>query len=184
MINREQLIEVGTIQKLHGLNGEMTASVIDPVFDEVANCPYLVCEIDGIFVPFFIKAYRFRTDTTILLTFDGIDSQDKASTFCGLKLYFDRKCFTPEEADDYEAEAEEEESYVGYTIVDTHLGELGPIVAIDDQTVNVLFIVEYHDSTLMIPAADDLVEAIDDESKTITMNLPQGLVNLDEAESE
>ena len=64
MINREQLIEVGTIQKLHGLNGEMTASVIDPVFDEVANCPYLVCEIDGIFVPFFIKAYRFCSHST------------------------------------------------------------------------------------------------------------------------
>lgn len=184
MIDREQLIEVGTIQKLHGLNGEMTASVIDPVFDEVDNCPYLVCEIDGIFVPFFIKACRFRTDTTFLITFDGIDSQEKASSFCGAKLYFDRKCFTPEEAEEYETETEVEESYVGYTIVDTNLGELGPIVAIDDQTVNVLFIVEYHDSTLMIPAADDLVEAIDDESKTITMNLPQGLVNLDEAESE
>ena len=121
MINREQLIEVGTIQKLHGLNGEMTASVIDPVFDEVACCPYLVCEIDGIFVPFFIKAYRFRTDTTILLTFDGIDSQDKASTFCGLKLYFDRKCFTPEEAEEYEAETEVEESYVGLSLI--HISE-------------------------------------------------------------
>ena len=184
MINREQLIEVGTVQKPHGLNGELTASVNDPVFDEVDSCPYLVCEVEGIFVPFFIKSYRFRTDTTILLTFDGIDTQEKASQFCGLKLYFDRRCFTPEEADDYDAEAEEDDSFVGYTVIDSQMGTLGEIIAIDDQTVNVLFIVDYQGSELMIPAADDLVEAIDDEKRTITMNLPQGLINFDEAESE
>lgn len=184
MINRDQLIEIGKIQKLHGLNGEMTASITDSVFDDVKNCPYFVCEMDGIFVPFFIKNYRFRTDTTILLTFDGIESQEAALEFCGLTLYFDRKCFTKKEAEQYDAEVEEEDSLIGYTIIDRNYGVLGKVIDIDDQTANVLFIVEYNDSELMVPAAEDLVEAIDDEEKTIIMNLPQGLINLDEAETE
>lgn len=184
MINSDQLIEIGKIQKLHGLNGEMTASITDSVFDDVKNCPYFVCEMDGIFVPFFIKNYRFRTDTTILLTFDGIESQEAALEFCGLTLYFDRKCFTKKEAEQYDAEVEEEDSLIGYTIIDRNYGVLGKVIDIDDQTANVLFIVEYNDSELMVPAAEDLVEAIDDEEKTIIMNLPQGLINLDEAETE
>ena len=73
---------------------------------------------------------------------------------------------------------------MGYTIIDSHFGRLGKIIAIDDQTINVLFIVEHQGRELMIPAADDFVEDIDDEECTITMNLPQGLINLDEAESE
>lgn len=182
MINIDQLIEVGKIQKLHGLNGEMTASVTDSVFDDVKKCPYLVCEMDGIFVPFFIKSYRFRTDTTILLSFDGIDTQEAASDFCGLTIYFDRKCFTKKEAEEYDSTADEDDSFIGYTIIDSALGTLGKVIDINDQTANVLFIVEYNDTELMIPAADDLVEEIDDENKTITMNLPQGLINLDEAE--
>lgn len=184
MINSDQLIEIGKIQKLHGLNGEMTASITDSVFDDVKNCPYFVCEMDGIFVPFFIKNYRFRTDTTILLTFDGIESQEAALEFCGLTLYFDRKCFTKKEAEQYDVEVEEEDSLIGYTIIDRNYGVLGKVIDIDDQTANVLFIVEYNDSELMVPAAEDLVEAIDDEEKTIIMNLPQGLINLDEAETE
>ena len=36
----------------------------------------------------------------------------------------------------------------------------------------------------MIPAADDLILDIDDENKTILMDLPQGLVNFDEAETD
>lgn len=184
MINSDQLIEIGKIQKLHGLNGEMTASITDSVFDDVKNCPYFVCEMDGIFVPFFIKNYRFRTDTTILLTFDGIESQEAAQEFCGLTLYFDRKCFSKKEAEQYDAETEEEDSLIGYTIIDKNYGVLGKVIDIDDQTANVLFIVEHNDSELMVPAADELVEGIDDEEKTIIMNLPQGLINLDEAETE
>lgn len=184
MIERNELIEVGKILKLHGLNGEMIASVSDVIFDEVKKCPYLVMEIDGIFVPFFIKSYRFRTDTTMLISFDGINTQVQAVVFCGLTLYFDRRCFSKKEAEDYDATMEEETGLIGYTIKDSQLGVLGKIVDIDDQTANVLFIVDKGDGELMIPAADDLIEEIDDEAQTITMNLPQGLVNLDEADSE
>ena len=91
---------------------------------------------------------------------------------------------TKKEAEQYDAEVEEEDSLIGYTIIDRNYGVLGKVIDIDDQTANVLFIVEYNDSELMVPAAEDLVEAIDDEEKTIIMNLPQGLINLDEAETE
>jgi len=184
MITEEQLIEVGYITKLHGLKGEMQAAVTDAVFDEVARCPYLVCDMDGIYVPFFVKSYRFKSSESILLMFDDVDCQEKAEPFCGKKLFFDRKCFTPEEEEQYDAEIEEELGYIGYQIIDRELGPLGEVIAIDDQTANVLFIVDHDGEELMIPAADDLVLEIDDDELTILMDLPQGLVNLDEAESE
>ena len=57
-------------------------------------------------------------------------------------------------------------------------------VDINDLTENVLFIVEHEGKEIMIPAADDLILDIDDENETILMDLPQGLVNIDEAEEE
>ena len=184
MIISEQLIEVGYITKLHGLKGEMQATVTDPVFDDVKKCPYLVCQLDGIFVPFFIQNYRFRSDSSMLLTFEDIDSQEKAQPFCGQTLYFDRRCFTKQEAKDYDTAAEEELGYIGYQLIDTELGPIGEITGIDDQTANVLFLVDRDREEIMIPAADDLVEEIDDEARTILMHLPVGLINMDEAESE
>lgn len=184
MIIEEQLIEIGYITKLHGLKGEMQATVTDTVFDDVKRCPYLVCDMDGIFVPFFLHGYRFKSGQSILLSFDDIDTQEKAEPFCGKKLYFDRKCFTPEEEEQYDAEVEEELGYIGYQIIDQTLGPLGEVVDINDQTANVLFIVDHDGEELMIPAADDLVLEIDDDEMTILMDLPRGLVCLDEAESE
>lgn len=184
MITSEQLIEIGYITKLHGLKGELQATVTDHVFDEVENCPYLVCDRDGIFVPFFLTNYRFKSGETMLLQFDDVDTQAKAEAFCGAKLYFDRRCFSAEEAEEYDTEMEEEMGYIGYTIIDQQLGELGEIIDINDQTANVLFIVDHDGEELMIPAADDLVLEIDDERQTILMDLPAGLVNIDEAEEE
>jgi 16S rRNA processing protein RimM len=182
MIESEQLIAVGRINKPHGLKGEMNVTVTDDVFDRVERCPYFICEMDGIYVPFFITTYRFRTESTMLLQLDGVESQEAALEFAGRDLYFDKRCFTPAEQEDYETAEEEELGLVGYTVIDEQLGALGTITAIDDQTENVLFIVDHNGEELLVPAADDLVTEVDDETHTIRMDLPPGLVNLDEAE--
>jgi 16S rRNA processing protein RimM len=182
MIEQEQLIAVGRINKPHGLKGEMNVTVTDDVFDRVKKCPYFICEMDGIYVPFFITAYRFRTDSTMLLQLDGVETQEAALEFAGRDIYFDKRCFTQKEQEEYETTEEEEQGLVGYSVYDEHYGLLGEIVAIDDQTENVLFIVDHNGEDLLLPAADDLVVDIDDEARTIRMDLPPGLVNPDEAE--
>lgn len=182
MITEKLLIEIGYITKLHGLKGEMQATITDTVFDDVRRCPYLVLKLDGIFVPFFLTSYRFKSASGILLSFEDIDSQEKAEALCGLTLYFDRRCFTKKEAEQYDAEVEEELGYIGYQIIDQQLGPIGEVTGIDDQTANVLFLVDHDGEEIMIPAADDLVLEIDDDAQTILMSLPTGLINTDEAE--
>ncbi|MBQ0056776.1 MAG: 16S rRNA processing protein RimM [Bacteroidales bacterium] len=184
MIKEDQLIEIGVITKVHGLRGEMNVNISNPVFDEVSRCPYIVCCIDGIFVPFYIESYRWKGNASILLMLDGINDVVKAGQFCGLTIYFDRKCFTRKEEEAYDAEAEEEQGLIGYMVSDVTAGPLGPITDINDQTANVLFIIDHNGTELLVPAADELIDSIDDDNRTIIMNLPVGLVNLDEAESE
>lgn len=184
MIKEDQLIEVGHILKTHGLKGELNVAIDDPIFDDVRKCEYFVIDMDGIFVPFFIDSYRWRGDGAILLSFEDITSQEKANIFCGKTLYFDRKCFTEKEADEYDANVEEEMGLIGYHVVDKQLGDLGEITDIDDQTANILFIVDHEGEELLIPAADELILDVDDESKIVNMELPTGLVNLADAESD
>ena len=67
-------------------------------------------------------------------------------------------------------------SLVGFAIVNKANNEtIGHIAIIDDSTINILF--ELEDGTL-IPANDDLIEDIDMRTKTVTMNIPQGLLAL------
>ena len=68
--------------------------------------------------------------------------------------------------------------FIGYTLYDG-VEPVGEIVDIDDATENVLFVVERGDgSTILVPAADDLVTDIDLDGKTISMLLPEGLTDM------
>ena len=184
MIKEEQLIEIGTITKVHGLKGELAVAVNDSVFDDVKSCPYFVCEMEGIFVPFFIESYRWKSGTTLLLKLEDVNTIEQANSFCDHKLYFDRRCFSKKEEKDYDTQTEQEQGLIGYKLEDMTLGEIGTIIDINDMTANVLFIVDHNGEELMVPAAEDLIKNIDDEQRTILMDLPAGLVNLDDAESE
>jgi 16S rRNA processing protein RimM len=65
---------------------------------------------------------------------------------------------------------------VGFAIVDaaTHT-TVGTIASVDDSTLNILF--ELEDGTL-IPAPEELITDVDRQAKTITIELPDGLLDI------
>lgn len=54
MIRRDELIKIGRFNKPHGVRGEISMTFTDDAFDR-CDSPYIVCLVDGIFVPFLLK---------------------------------------------------------------------------------------------------------------------------------
>ena len=169
MIKQEEVYKIGRLGKSHGVKGEVSFLFDDDIFDRV-DADYLVLDIDGILVPFFMEEYRFRNENVCLVKFCDIDTQQRAQELTGCDVYFPRAL--AEEADEQPSLS----SLVGFGIVDASDGKnVGSIAAIDDSTQNILF--ELEDGTL-IPASNELIKDIDADSRTITMHLPQGLLDL------
>lgn len=95
----------------------------------------MVCLLDGIFVPFFIEEYRFRSDTTALVKLEGVDTSEKARMFTNVEVYFPKKYVGEEEDSD---DIPTWNYFIGFKVEDVNHGELGEIVAVDDSTMNVL----------------------------------------------
>lgn len=168
MIKQEDVYRIGRLGKAHGVKGEISLLCDDDVFDRV-DADYLVLDVDGILVPFFIEEYRFRTDSVVLVKFDGIDTQERARELTGSDVYFPRAL-----AD--ESDSPSLSMLVGFAIVDADTGkQVGSIASIDDSTANLLF--ELEDGRL-IPAHDELIADIDQQARTIAMHLPDGLLDL------
>lgn len=169
MIRREEVYKIGRLGKVHGIKGEISFLFDDDVFDRV-DADYLVLDIDGILVPFFIEEYRFKTDSNALMKFEGIDTQERARELTGCDVYF------PHELADSDEDTISWAAIVGFDITDADSSRtIGRIAAVDDSTINILF--ELEDGRL-IPASEDLITAIDQQARTITMRLPNGLLNL------
>ena len=113
MIRKEEVYKIGRLGKVHGIKGEISFLLDDDVFDRV-DADYLVLDVDGILVPFFIEEYRFKTD-----------------------VYFPRALAESDEDNLSWAEM------IGYSLVDAQSGQkIGTIAAVDDSTINILFELE------------------------------------------
>lgn len=179
MIRKEELYKIGKFNKPHGVHGELLFTFTDDIFDR-ADCDYLVCLIDGIFVPFYITEYRFKSNTTALVSLDGVESVEKARMFTNVDVFFPIKYINEEHQEEMSLHY-----FVGFTAQDVNHGVLGTIIDIDETTANVLFLVENAQGRqLMLPAQDELITEIDHDNKMITFDLPEGLVTMNHEERD
>ena len=168
MIREDDVYKIGRIGKPHGIGGEVTLRFSDDVFDRV-DADYLVLMVDGIFVPFFIEEYRFRSEEVALVKFEDIDTMDRGAELTGCDVFF------PRHLADIDNDVLTWSQIVGYDIVDVASGKvIGRIESVDESTINVLL--ELADGTL-IPAADEFIDDIDHEARKLFMSLPDGLLS-------
>ena len=169
MIREEEVYRIGRLGKTHGVRGEISFLFDDDVFDRV-DSDYLILEVDGILVPFFMEEYRFKSDANAIVKFEGIDTQERARDLTGSDVFFPR--VLSDSDDDTLTWAE----IIGYSLIDAATSQsIGQIASVDDSTMNVLF--ELEDGTL-IPASEELVTDIDKDNKRIKMTIPQGLLEI------
>ena len=173
MIRQDEVFKIGRIGKTHGIKGELVFSFDDDIFDQV-DADYLILEVDGILVPFFLEEYRFKNDDTALVKFCDIDTQEQAKSLVGAAVYFEHRLASAGDSMPTWAQI------VGFQIVDASSQQVvGKLLHVDTQTDNRLFELETAGkTTLLLPASDELITDISIEQRTITMIIPDGIFDL------
>ena len=172
MIRRDEVYKIGKLGKPHGVKGEIAFSFDDDVFDR-QEADFMFVMIDGLLVPFFFEEYRFSSDVVALVKFEGVDTLEQAADLAGCDVYF------PRAASDDDADAVSKAELSGFRLVDAATGAVvGEVTAIDDSTANPLFVVDTANGEMLIPASHELVKAIDKKNLTITVDIPEGLLQL------
>jgi len=170
VIRADEVYRIGRLGKAHGIKGEISMQVEDDIFDRT-DADYLILELDNIMVPFFMEEYRFKSDSVALVKFEGVDTQERARELTGVEVFFPRELAEQDE--------EAELSYaalVGYTLIDNNSGNpVGTIAYVDEQTINIMF--ELEDGRL-IPASEELIVDVDQKNRTITLDIPEGILDL------
>lgn len=178
MIQQHDISAVGKFQKTHALKGELNA-LLDIDSDYLTAGNALIVDVDGIYVPFYVSSVRPKGTASYLIKLDGIDSEEEARQFVNKEIYALKSELAPF-LDVDEEELLDEDDLVGYRVEDASTGrEVGTIDAIDSATDNLLFIIATDDGEeVYVPAVDDFIVEVDDDSRVIKMNFPAGLLDL------
>lgn len=171
MIKADDVYKIGIFNKPHGIKGELQFTFTDDIFDRV-DCDYLICLLDGIFVPFYMEEYRFRSDTTALMKLEGVDSDRQARMFTNVEVYFPKEFVEKDDKDGFLTW----QYFIGFKVEDDKYGDLGKIVAVDESTMNILFCIEKDGKEFLLPAHEKFILNIDKKKRLIKVQIPEGLL--------
>ena len=113
-----------------------------------------------------------------LLKFKDIDTVEKIAEFKARRLFLPKNLL-----EDIEESLTNWETFVvGYLVIEKNLGKIGEIIEFADDKKNPLFVVEYLQSDVLIPLNAISIIDVDHENKTLILEIPENIINLDEEE--
>ncbi len=176
MLDKKELTIIGTMGKPHGVAGESSVRLLPGLESAELTPSFIFIEIDGGPVPFRVENYRYKNDDILLVKLPLLNHEDKIRQLINCNVFI-----SPAEISTPSADFNSPETFSGYKVVDQTAGLLGKISHIQDISGNPLFIIETSKGEeIMIPATEDFIVNIDDSKKMIEMDIPEGLVNVNE----
>ena len=187
MINRDELVQIGQFGKPHGIKGEISIVIADSIHHTqltIRHPHFLICEIDGILVPFRVENYRIVSNSTAYIQLKNINSDKEARILANKEVFSPKKNVKKNIEDD----SFTWDYFIGFTLTDERIGKIGRIVDVDTTTINTLFIVERENvitgltrnplttEEILIPAVEEFILRIDENREELVVALPEGLV--------
>ncbi len=172
MIVSTDIFPIGTIVKMHGSKRELLFQCHSDILnhDEIE---YIVLDVQGIYVPFFIESIRFFTADSGVLILENVDTENKKKALIGCSMFL---------SNDYlhfqSDEIATTEQLLDFNVYNIKEELIGTIKSIDTTTENPLFVVKNNEREYYIPIVDEFFVSIEEEQQKIILNLPEGLLDI------
>ncbi len=174
-IPKKDCCKIGFIRKSRGVQGELVIE-FEPAYEfSVEEARRFFLDIDGLLVPFFVKENGLRVPSakTAYVMFDGVSTEKYARRLVGCPVYL----FQNEIANAPESPGPHE--FVDYRLFDVRSGEAGIITGMEDFSGNRVMTVRSGKTEMLIPFNEALVVSVDHQQKTLTLRLPDGMIDRD-----
>jgi 16S rRNA processing protein RimM len=173
-------IKIGHTQKPHGVKGEIKINIEENFEEELAGLDVIFLNVKGKELPYFIEAIR-GADSNIL-KLEDVDSKEAAGKIgsCSISARLnDLKYYEVEET------TNDDLFYshcTGYEMIDVNDGNIGIIKEVLEYPHQELAVLEVKGEDVLLPLNEHTIHSIDTEKKQMTVEMPEGLLNLDEVE--
>lgn len=162
----------GKITKTHGLKGELTVKLDVANPDDFKDLRYLLIEEKGNLIPYFIDYQKISGDK-MFVQLQDVKKMDVAITFIGKAVFLPNELLP---------ELDEDEFYYdeikGFKLIDKTKGEIGDISDVLEYPTQAVIQVMRDGKEILLPIHDDIIEKVDKKSKTLTVNAPEGLIDM------
>ena len=165
-------ILLGRITKVSGFEGAVTIKLEKVFFENIPQMESVFLEIEGRPVPFFISELEYSGADILKLTFTGYNSIDKIGEFAGCRVFLTTGLKENNKIKDIHILT----GYQVFTSDDKMLGVIREIITNPGQML--LSVIAASKKEILIPLHEDFIVSIDKKKKTIIMDIPDGLTEI------
>mgnify|MGYP001995073603 FL=1 len=169
-MKKEDCFFLGIISKKHGYKGDINIKLDVNSSEKYKELDYLFIDLNGNLVPFFISSLRFKNNNFALVKFEDINDEDSANSLIGKSTYLPLNLL---EKDERPLQALNH-----FQVIDKNHGELGQVIAIQENNLQDLMVIDFKGTELLIPFVENYIESIDNKKKEIHLHTPDGLIDL------
>ncbi|WP_136480352.1 ribosome maturation factor RimM [Cognatitamlana onchidii] len=172
-MKKEDCFYLGRIVKKYSFKGEVLAKLDtdEPEIYEHLDAVFL--ELRNNLVPFFVENSQLHKSQLLRIKFEDVDGESDADAIMKSGLYLPLDLLPKLEGNTFYFH-----EVVGFKILDENFGEVGTIKGINDSTAQALFEIDREGTEILIPMNDEFIINVNRKSKTITVRVPDGLIDL------
>ena len=165
-------ILLGKIIKVNALNGTAIIKISTPFVDNIDDMESVFVEIDGRPVPFFIAESDFNGNDLLSLKLTDYDTVDKIKEFKGCRVFLTS-------GDILESHNNNYEEITGFSVFDENENKIGTVNDVIQNPMQwLLSILSVNKKEILLPVHEDLILAINDAKRIITVKIPKGLLEI------
>ena len=162
---------LGTISRKFSFKGEVVLQLNPDLESFPQDLKSVFVEIGQKRIPFFIEFTKQSKHNSYRLKFEDINTEDDAQNLVSRDVYVLRSEIDLDESFRIE-------DLIGYVAFDTNDEEIGEITDINTMTIQSIFEIQTPQAKVLVPVNEDWILDIDEEHQEITLDLPDGLLEL------
>lgn len=166
-------LRIARVLKSYGTEGEILVGFQEVGPEDLNLKEPVFIMFDGLPVPFFIESLTGKGTSKALLRLTGVKNLEDADEISGRYILAKKTDITTGDGDDEELSVED---LIGWTLFSKDGGRVGEIFDYEPIPGNLCLYVDMDGTTVMVPLHDDLIVDIDEEEKSLTLDLPEGLI--------
>lgn len=168
-----ELFLIGRTLKSHGTAGDLRLLVEDRFKGYVRSGTFVFFDLDGSKVPYQIRSAKDAQHFVVSLK--GVDNKEESDALAGKEMWLQTELINPRHL---KSPKNLNEQWEAYTIHDEQSGVDFLILRTEEYPQQLMAVVAHKGKEILIPFHDELITNIDKEGKVISMEIPEGLLEL------
>jgi 16S rRNA processing protein RimM len=168
----EPLRYIGKLSKLHGFDGEAFLIFDEAYSKKITKTEWVFLTIEGLPVPFFVSDIELRSTSTAIIKLLDINNSNDMKQYigCEVSVVYSGK--------DKKNSKFEISGIKGYAVIDVTTGTIGIANELLNYNDNLVMQIFNGKQEILVPVAEEIILAIDEKKKIISVQLPEGLLEL------